>query len=246
MVKVTLKDLLKAGVHFGHVTRRWDPQMKPYIFMERNGIHIIDLEKTLRNMQQAYDAMVKITTTGEPILFVGTKNQAKDSVQSEATRCEMPYVVERWLGGTLTNFSTIKKSIRHLENLEKMSLDGTIEKLTKKERLHIEREIAKMKKVFAGIQEMKRIPGAMFVVDIKKEEIAVREARKLGIPIIAIVDTNCNPELVDYPIPGNDDSTKSVTIICRIMADAVLEGREGQQAQAAEKAEMAAKEQVST
>ncbi len=241
MLKVTLEDLLKAGVHFGHLTRRWDPKMKQYIFMERNGIHIIDLQKTMKNLERAYNAVKEISASGDPVLFVGTKNQAKDIIKTEAIRSEMPYIAERWLGGTMTNFSTIKKSIRHLENLEKMSLDGTIEKLTKKERLMIEREIGKMKKVFAGIQEMKKIPGAIFIVDIKKEDIAVKEARKLNIPIVAIVDTNCDPDLVDYPIPGNDDSTKAVALLTRIMADAVLEGREGIQAKAAEEQEIAVK-----
>ncbi len=243
MLKTSLEDLLKSGVHFGHLTRRWNPKMKPYIFMERNGIHIIDLQKTMQNLEKAYNALKEIAATGDPILFVGTKNQAKEILQSEAIRCEMPYIVERWLGGTLTNFSTIKKSIRHLENLEKMNLDGTIEKLTKKERLHIDREIEKMKKVFIGIQDMKKIPSAIFIVDIKKEEIAVKEARKLNIPIFALVDTNCDPDLIDYPIPGNDDSTKSVTIISKIVADAILEGRESIQAKALEEEEMAVKKE---
>ncbi|MEJ2536771.1 MAG: 30S ribosomal protein S2 [Calditrichia bacterium] len=243
MLKTSLEDLLKSGVHFGHLTRRWNPKMKPYIFMERNGIHIIDLQKTMQNLEKAYNALKEIAATGDPILFVGTKNQAKEILQSEAIRCEMPYIVERWLGGPLTNFSTIKKSIRHLENLEKMNLDGTIEKLTKKERLHIDREIEKMKKVFIGIQDMKKIPSAIFIVDIKKEEIAVKEARKLNIPIFALVDTNCDPDLIDYPIPGNDDSTKSVTIISKIVADAILEGRESIQAKALEEEEMAVKKE---
>jgi len=243
MLKVGLEDLLKAGVHFGHLTRRWDPKMKPYVFMERNGIHIIDLQKTLKAMEQAYQAVKEFASTGDPILFVGTKNQAKEILKSEAIRAEMPYVVERWLGGTLTNFSTIKKSIRHLENLEKMMLDGPVDKLTKKERLQIDREIEKMKKVFSGIQEMKKIPCAVFVVDIKKEEIAVREAKKLRIPIIAVVDTNCDPTLIDYPIPGNDDSTKSVTLISRVIADAVLEGRESIQAKKLEQEEMTVKKE---
>jgi len=243
MLKVTLEDLLKAGVHFGHLTRRWNPKFKPYIFMERNGIHIIDLQKTLKNLEKAYNIVKEIAATGEPVLFVGTKNQAKEIIMQEATRCEQPYIVERWLGGTLTNFATIKKSIRHLENLEKMTLDGTVEKLTKKERLHIEREIEKMKKVFSGIREMKRIPGVLYIIDIKKEEIAVREARKLGIPIVAIVDTNCDPTMVDYPIPGNDDSTKSITLITRVIADAVLEGKESLEAATQDKAEMAVKKE---
>ena len=243
MLKVALEDLLKAGVHFGHLTRRWDPKMKPYIFMERNGIHIIDLQKTMKSLDQAFHIVKEFAATGDPILFVGTKNQAKEILRSEAIRAEMPYIVERWLGGTLTNFSTIKKSIRHLENLEKMMLDGTVDKLTKKERLQIDREIDKMKKVFAGIQDMKKIPCAVFIVDIKKEDIAVREAKKLRIPIIAVVDTNCDPTLIDYPIPGNDDSTKSITVISRVIADAVLEGRESIKAKAIEEAEMAVKKE---
>ncbi len=244
MVQVTLEDLLRAGVHFGHLTRRWNPKMRDYIFMERNGVHIIDLKKTLKLLQRAYDAVKAIAATGEPILFVGTKNQVKDIVQSEALRCGMPYVVERWLGGTLTNFATIKKSIRHLENLEKMVVDGTVENLTKKERLQIEREIAKMKKVFAGIQDMKRLPGAVYIVDTRKEEIAVKEARKLGIPIVAIVDTNADPEEIDFPIPGNDDSTKSVGLITRVVADAVLEGRRQIEEAQAEAEEVKAKEEA--
>ncbi len=243
MLQVTMEDLLKAGVHFGHVTRRWNPKMRDYIFMERNGIHIIDLKKTLKLLQRAYDAMREIAATGEPILFVGTKNQAKEIIKSEALRCGQPYIIERWLGGTLTNFATIKKSIRHLENLEKMVADGTVENLTKKERLQIEREIAKMKKVFEGIQDMKRLPAAIYIVDIKKEEIAVKEALKLGIPIFAIVDTNVDPELVDYPIPGNDDSTKSIGLITRIMADAVLEGRRKVEEEKEAAAEAAQKEE---
>ncbi len=244
MLQVTMEDLLRAGVHFGHMTRRWNPKMRDYIFMERNGIHIIDLKKTLKLLNRAYDAMREIAATGEPILFVGTKNQAKEIIKSEALRCGQPYIIERWLGGTLTNFATIKKSIRHLENLEKMVADGTVENLTKKERLQIEREIVKMKKVFEGIQDMKRLPAAVYIVDIKKEEIAVKEALKLGIPIFAIVDTNVDPELVDYPIPGNDDSTKSIGLITRLMADAVLEGRRKEEIQK-EAAEAAAEKEAS-
>lgn len=224
-MKVGLEDLLRSGVHFGHLTRRWNPKMRPYIFMERNNIHIIDLQKTLQHLQNAYNALKDIVTAGEDVLLVATKKQAKSIVQAEASRCGMPYIVERWLGGTLTNFSTIKKSIRKLEGLEKKVHDGTVEQLTKKERLQIDREIEKMKKVFAGIQEMKRIPGAIFVVDTRKEDIAVKEARKLGIPIFAIVDTNCDPDLIDYPIPGNDDSAKSVGLITKILVDAVVEAK---------------------
>jgi len=223
-MKVTLEDLLKAGAHFGHLTRRWNPKMDKFIFMSRNDIHIIDLKQTLSNLKKAYDAIRDLTAAGEQILFVGTKTQAKDIIQAEATRCGMPYISERWLGGTLTNFATIKKSIRHLENLEKMVVDGTVEKLTKKERLHIEREIKKMKIVFAGIQEMKKMPAAVFIVDTRKEEIAVKESRKLGIPIYALVDTNCDPNFIDYPIPANDDSTKSIGLFAKTISDAVLEG----------------------
>ncbi|MCB0262256.1 MAG: 30S ribosomal protein S2 [Calditrichia bacterium] len=222
-MKATLEDLLKSGVHFGHLTRRWNPKMRPYIFMERNNIHIIDLKKTLEHLQTAYNAIKETVMNGEPVLFVGTKQQAQNIIVSEATRAGMPYMTERWLGGTLTNFSTIKKSIRKLENLEKMVSDGTADKLTKKERLMIDREIEKMKKVFAGIQEMKRLPGAIFVVDTKKEEIAVKEGRKLGIPIFAIVDTNCDPDEIDFPIPGNDDSTKAIGIITKTIADAAVD-----------------------
>ncbi len=239
-MKVSLEDLLRNGVHFGHLTRRWNPKMRPYIFMERNNIHIIDLKQTLKHLETAYNAVKEITLSGEPILFVGTKKQAKNLIAAEATRAGMPYIAERWLGGTLTNFATIKKSIRKLEQLEKMVNDGTVENLTKKERLQIEREIEKMKKVFVGIQDMKRLPGALFVVDIKKEEIAVKEGKKLGIPIFAIVDTNCDPDTVEYPIPGNDDSTKSIGVITKAIADAVVDARNELEAKrAGEEAERA-------
>jgi len=242
MLNVSLEDLLKAGIHFGHLTRRWNPKMRKYIFMQRNGIHIIDLKKTKEGLERAYQAMRDISAEGGKVIFVGTKKQAVEVIQSEASRCGMPYITERWLGGTLTNFSTIKKSIRLLENLEKMVVDGTAQKMTKKERLQIDREIAKMKKVFAGIREMKRIPAAVYVVDTRKEEIAVKEARKLGIPIFAIVDTNCDPDVITYPIPGNDDSTKSIGLITRILADAVLEGREKLEAEKEEKEAVAEKQ----
>lgn len=246
-MQTSLEELLKAGVHFGHLTRRWNPKMDKYIFMERNDIHIIDLKQTMAGLQRAYDAVKEIASTGEQILFAGTKNQAKEVIQNEAMRCGMPYIAERWLGGTLTNFSTIKKSIRHLENLEKMVLDGTVESLTKKERLYINREIQKMKLVFSGIQDLKKIPAAVYLVDIRAQEIAVKEALKLDIPIIAIVDTNCDPEMIDYPIPGNDDSTKSIGLVTKLMADAALEGKailetkiqEQEAAKAKEKAEKA-------
>lgn len=241
-MKVGLEDLLRAGVHFGHLTRRWNPKMRPYIFMERNNIHIIDLKKTLQHLQTAYDAVKDIVISGGDVLFVGTKKQAKNIIQSEAARCGMPYIAERWLGGTLTNFSTIKKSIRKLENLEKSVHDGTVEQLTKKERLHIDREIEKMKKVFIGIQEMKRIPNAVFVVDTRKEEIAVKEANKLGIPIFAIVDTNCEPDLIDYLIPGNDDSAKSIGLVVKTLVDAAVEAKAVLQEKRQAKEEKEAKE----
>lgn len=224
-MQVTLEDLLKAGVHFGHLTRRWNPKMEKYIFMHRNDIHIIDLKQTLSGLQRAFDAVKEIAAKGEQILFAGTKPQAKEIIQAEAMRCGMPYIAERWLGGTLTNFSTIKKSIRHLENLEKMVLDGTVESLTKKEKLNITREIQKMKLVFSGIQDLRKIPAAVFLVDTRLQEIAVKEAKKLDIPIVAIVDSNCDPDLIDYPIPGNDDSTKSIGLVTKLMADAVLAGK---------------------
>ena len=222
-MKVTLEDLLRSGVHFGHLTRRWNPKMRPYIFMQRNKIHIIDLKKSLDHLNRAYNAVKEIVMQGQPILFVGTKQQAQSIIIAEAQRAGQPYITERWLGGTLTNFSTIKKSIRKLETLEKMVNDGTVEKLTKKERLMIDREIGKMKKVFVGIQDMKRLPGAMFIIDTNKEEIAVKEGRKLNIPIFAIVDTNCNPDEIDFPIPGNDDSTKAIGLITKTIADAAAD-----------------------
>ena len=224
MPRVNLETLLAAGSHFGHLTRRWNPKMKEFIFMERNGIHIIDLKKTQAKIDIAYDALEKVVEDGEEVLFVGTKKQAKEIIKTEAKRCGMYFITDRWLGGTLTNFGTIKKSIRQMKNLEKMSTDGTYEKITKKEILHIEREKEKMKKVLDGIEEMKRLPGAIFIVDTKKEQIAVKEAKKLNIPIFAIVDTNSDPTIIDYPIPANDDAAKSISIISRTIADSVIEG----------------------
>ena len=224
MVNVALQDLLVAGTHFGHLTRRWNPKMKKYIFMERNGIYIIDLKKALDCLQKAAVALSGAVRNGDKILFVGTKKQAKDIIKSEAERCNMYYVNERWLGGMLTNFSTIKKSIKRLKNIEKMSTDGTYDKLTKKEIMGYERERDKLEKVLGGIREMTRLPGAMFVVDTKKEAIAVAEANKLDIPIFAIVDTNADPDEVTYPIPGNDDAFKSINVLTHALADAVLEG----------------------
>ncbi len=227
MQDVTINDLLAAGAHFGHLTRRWNPKMQKYIFMERNGIHIIDLKKTLELLKKAQQVVIDIVRDGESILFVGTKNQARDIIKVEAERCGMFYVTERWLGGTLTNFATIKKSIKRMKNLQKMATDGTYDKLTKKEILNRERELAKLTKVLGGIQDMNRLPGALFVVDTKKEYIAVAEANRLGIPVIGMVDTNADPTVVDYPIPCNDDAFKSIALITRAISDAVLEAKSG-------------------
>ena len=230
MPRVELADLLNAGSHFGHLTRRWNPKMKPFIFMERNGIHIIDLKKTQDLLSVACQAMTAIVADGKRVLFVGTKKQASIVIEEEARRCNQFYVADRWLGGMLTNFTTIRKSVKRLTNIEKMESDGTYDKITKKETLILDREKEKLQKVLSGVVEMTRLPGALFVVDIKKEEIAVNEARRLGIPVFAIVDTNCDPLLVDYPIPANDDAIKSIQTITHIIADAVIEG--GQRAAA--------------
>ncbi|MBX7041594.1 MAG: 30S ribosomal protein S2 [Ignavibacteria bacterium] len=224
MSKVQVEDLLLAGSHFGHLTRRWDPKMKKYIFMERNGIHIIDLKKTLSLIEEASNALARISGEGKKVLFVGTKKQAKQIIKDQAERCGAFYVSERWLGGMLTNFNTVRKSIKKLTNIQRMEADGTFEKLVKKERLILSREREKLEKVLNGIVNMTRLPGAIFVVDIRKEHIAISEARKLNIPVYAIVDTNCDPDLVDYPVPANDDAVKSIEIITRAMADAVLQG----------------------
>ena len=224
MPEIMLEQLLMAGAHFGHLTRKWDPKMKPYVFMERNGIYIIDLKKTLELLEKAFDEAKKIVRRGEKFLFVGTKKQARDIIRAEAERCNMFYVTNRWLGGTLTNFSTIKKSIKQLRNLEKMSVDGTYEKLTKKEVLRLERQREKMERVLGGFKEMNTLPGALYVVDPKKEAIAVAEANKLGIPVFAIIDTNCDPDPIDFLIPANDDAFKSIGLIVHAFADAILEG----------------------
>lgn len=221
--KKKLEELLAAGVHFGHLTRRWNPKMKPYIFMEKNGIHIMDLKKTVVSLQDACKAIAKIVGTGEKVLFVGTKKQAKDIIKAEASRANMFYVTERWLGGMLTNFSTIRKSIKHMKNIEKKETDGTFEKITKKERLTLERQKMKLKSVLEGIEDMRQLPGAIFVVDTKKEHIAVKEANVLGIPVFAIVDTNCDPDAIHHVIPGNDDASKSIQVITKTIADAIAE-----------------------
>lgn len=224
MPRVELADLLNAGSHFGHLTRRWNPRMKPFIFMERNGIHIIDLKKTQELLEVACGAISQIVGEGKRVLFVGTKKQASMVVQEEARRCGQFYVSERWLGGMLTNFTTIRKSVKRLTNIEKMESDGTYDKITKKETLVLDREKEKLQSVLSGVVEMTRLPGALFVVDIRKEEIAVKEARRLGIPVFAIVDSNCDPTVVDYPIPANDDAIKSIQTITKIFADAIIEG----------------------
>lgn len=226
MPRVELADLINAGAHFGHLTRRWNPKMKPFIFMERNGIHIIDLKKTQELLESACNAMSGLVGQGKRVLFVGTKKQAAQVLEEEARRCRQFYVAERWLGGMLTNFTTIRKSVKRLTNIEKMESDGTYDKITKKEALVLDREKEKLSKVLSGVVEMTRLPGALYIVDIKKEEIAVKEANRLGIPVFAMVDTNCDPTLVDYPIPANDDAIKSIATITRIVADAVVEGAE--------------------
>ncbi len=220
-----IKQLLEAGVHFGHQTKRWNPKMKQFIFGSRSGIYIIDLEKTEECINKARDFINDVTAKGEFLLFVGTKKQAQEVMLQEAQRCGMYYVTERWPGGLLTNFATIKKSINRLKAIEKMRGDGTFAKLTKKEVAGLEKELGKLNKNFAGIVKMERMPKAIFIVDTKKEETAVREAKRLGIPIIGLIDTNSNPDLVDYPIPGNDDATKAIAAVAKIIADTVIEGR---------------------
>ncbi len=246
MPRVELADLLAAGAHFGHLTRRWNPKMKPYIFMERNGIHIIDLKKSQELLDTACNAVSNIVAEDKRILFVGTKPQAKDVVTEEAKRCNAFYCTERWLGGMLTNFSTIRKSVKRLTNIEKMETDGTFESITKKERLFLNREREKLQDVLSGIVEMSRLPGALFVVDVKKEAIAVNEAKRLGIPVVAIVDTNCDPDGIDYPIPANDDALKSVQLVTKAVADAVIEGGQRAAAQRAAQAEAASQTPDST
>lgn len=228
MPRVELETLLQAGAHFGHLTRRWNPKMKPYIFMERNGIHIIDLKKTQSMLESACDAIAQIVAENKKVLFVGTKKQAKDIVHAEAERSGSYYVTERWLGGMLTNFSTIRKSVKRLTNIEKMETDGTFDSITKKERAGLTRERDRLQGVLAGVVEMTRLPGAVFVVDVKKEAIAVNEAIRLGVPVFAIVDTNCDPDSIDYPIPANDDAVRTIEAITRALADAVIEGSQRQ------------------
>lgn len=229
MAIVSMKQLLEAGVHFGHQTRRWNPKMAPYIFTERNGIYIIDLQKTVRKIEEAYNFVKDVVASGQTILFVGTKKQAQEAVSEEAKRCGMYFVNQRWLGGTLTNFQTIEKRIHRLHELQRMEEEGTFEVLPKKEVILLRHEMEKLEKFLGGIQFMKSLPGALFVIDPRKEKIAIAEARKLGIPIVAIVDTNCDPDEVDVIIPGNDDAIRAVKLLCATIADAVIEANQGEQ-----------------
>ena len=229
MSSVSMKQLLEAGVHFGHQTRRWNPKMAKYIFTERNGIYIIDLQKTVKMLDTAYDFIREVSAEGGEVLFVGTKKQAQEAIREEAERCGMHFVNARWLGGMLTNYKTIQKRIARLEQLNKMKEDGTFDLLPKKEVIKLELEIEKLEKFMGGIKNMGTLPKAMFIVDTRKEKIAVAEAKNLGIPVVAIVDTNCDPDEVDYVIPGNDDAIRAVKLIAGAMADAVIEGRQGEQ-----------------
>ena len=229
MSVISMKQLLEAGVHFGHQTRRWNPKMAEFIFTERNGIYIIDLQKTVKKVEEAYNFVKEVAAEGKDILFVGTKKQAQESIESEAIRSNMYYVNQRWLGGMLTNFKTIRKRIERLNALEKMEQDGTFDVLPKKEVIKLKAEQEKLEKNLGGIKNMKGAPGALFIVDPRKEKIAIQEAHILGIPVVAIVDTNCDPEEVDYPIPGNDDAIRAVKLLTSKMADAILEGRQGEQ-----------------
>ena len=236
MAVISMKQLLEAGVHFGHQTRRWNPKMAKYIFTERNGIYIIDLQKTVKKVDEAYAFLRDVAAEGKSVLFVGTKKQAQEAIKEEALRANMFYVNERWLGGMMTNFQTIQKRVNRLKELEAMEADGTFEVLTKKEVQGLRHEMEKLEKYLGGIKEMNKLPGALFVVDPRKERIAVAEARKLNIPIVAIVDTNCDPDEVDYVIPGNDDAIRAVKLLTGRMADAIMEGRQGEGGDAAEAA----------
>ena len=236
MAVISMKQLLEAGVHFGHQTRRWNPKTAKYIFTERNGIYIIDLQKTVKKVDEAYAFLRDVAAEGKSVLFVGTKKQAQEAIKEEALRANMFYVNERWLGGMMTNFQTIQKRVNRLKELEAMEADGTFEVLTKKEVQGLRHEMEKLEKYLGGIKEMNKLPGALFVVDPRKERIAVAEARKLNIPIVAIVDTNCDPDEVDYVIPGNDDAIRAVKLMTGRMADAIMEGRQGEGGDAAEAA----------
>jgi small subunit ribosomal protein S2 len=243
LIKVSMKELLESGVHFGHQTKRWNPKMKPYIFGERNGIYIINLQKTIAHFRQATQFVSDLIAEGKSLLVVGTKKQAQNVIEREAKRGDIFYVTRRWLGGTLTNFQTICKSVEHLKKMDEMKTDGVYDALPKKEVLKLEKERIKLEKVLGGIKHMDRLPGALFVIDPRKEKIAVNEARKMEIPVIAVVDTNCDPDLIDYVIPGNDDAIRAISLVATKIADAVLEGRQKLQARLeAEAKEAAAKE----
>jgi small subunit ribosomal protein S2 len=229
MAVISMKQLLEAGVHFGHQTRRWNPKMAPYIFTERNGIYIIDLQQTVKKIEEAYEVIKDVVANAGTVLFVGTKKQAQEAIKEEAIRCDMFFVNERWLGGTLTNFRTIRSRVERLQQIEKMETDGVFEVLPKKEVLQLRKEAARLQRFLGGIRNMTSLPGIIFVIDPRKEKIAVSEARKLGIPVVAVVDTNCDPDDVDYVIPGNDDAIRAVKLLTSKMADAVLEAREGMQ-----------------
>ncbi len=242
--RITMKQLLEAGVHFGHQTRKWNPKMKPYIFTARNGIYIIDLQQTVKMFNEAYDYVRDLVAQGKTLLFVGTKKQAQESVREEAERCGMPYVNQRWLGGMLTNFQTIRKSVEMIDRLDEMEKDGTFDKLTKKEVIKLKKKREKLLKVLGGVRDMKRLPDAVFIVDPSREEIAVREARKLEIPVIAIVDTNCDPDLIDIIIPGNDDAIRAIKLFVSRIADAVIEGKAEYESKMAAASEETAEEEV--
>ena len=237
MAVVSMKQLLEAGVHFGHQTRRWNPKMAPYIYTERNGIYIIDLQKTVKKLEEAYSFVRDLAANGETILFVGTKKQAQEAIKEEAERVGMYYINARWLGGMLTNFKTMRTRVERLAQLRKMEEDGTFAMLPKKEVIKLTGEIAKLEKYLGGVKNMKKLPAALFVVDLKKEKNALMEAKKLGIPVVAIVDTNCDPDEIDYVIPGNDDAIRAVKLIAGAMASAIIEGREGQMGAAAAEVE---------
>lgn len=241
----TQQDLLEAGVHFGHLTRKWNPKMAPYIFMEQNGIHLIDLKKTEAKLEEAKAAIRNIAKSGRKVLFVATKKQAKEIITEQAERANMPYVTERWLGGMLTNFQTVRKSIKRMQLIDKMHTDGTFERINKKERLMLDREKAKLTRMLGGIEDMAKLPGAIFIVDVKREHIAVAEAHRLGIPTFALVDTNSDPTIVDFAIPGNDDAAKSIHIITKELTDAMIDGlqerkKDKEEEQAVETAKVAA------
>ena len=244
MAVVAMKQLLEAGVHFGHQTRRWDPKMAEYIFQARNGIHIIDLQKTSKKLDEAYSFVKEQAEEGKTVLFVGTKKQAQECMKEAALKCGMFYVDQRWLGGMLTNFGTIQKRIQRLKDLEKMSEDGTFEILPKKEVILLKKEMEKLERNLGGIKDMNELPGVIFLVDPKKEKIAILEAKKLGIPVVGLVDTNCNPEELDYPIPGNDDAIRAVKLIADVMSNAVIEGKQGESFEAEEQTAEAGEESI--